>query len=194
MNAMRYCAAVLALLGVVLLANGFWIPMKAVFAFGLIDHSFQKAIAAQQSQKPWSWADFNVVGKLVIKGEQIHVMDRATGQALAFGAGRHEEYDEKSGPLVLSGHRDSHFSVLEHIKIGDEFSYRNQFDSYHYKVIETRIFDLDDGIIETPEPDEILLITCWPFHAVDPDASKRLLVLAMRNRTNVPSVFGRTPI
>ncbi len=181
MIAVRYCAAVLAFLGLGLLASGFWIPMKAMLAFELIDRSFQQVVALQQPKRPWSWADFNVVGKLVIKGEQIHVMDRATGQALAFGAGRHEEYDEKTGPLVLSGHRDSHFSVLEYINVGDEISYRNQLDNQNYKVVKTHIVDVRDNIIKTPELDEILLITCWPFHAVDPDTSKRFLVLATRS-------------
>lgn len=177
MNRLRTTAIATALSGAVLLAKGLWIPLKAELAYGLMDRAFGQVHAEQAVAKPWSWADFGVIGKLSILGENIHVLDRATNQALAFGAGRHEEYDA-NGPIVLSGHRDTHFSVLEHVNAGDFFAFDAIYGSAQYRVIDTRIFDIREGALMPPGDGQIMLITCWPFDGIDPNTSKRFLVLA----------------
>lgn len=177
MNRLRATAIATALSGAVLLAKGFWIPLKAELAYGLMDRAFVTAQSQQSPSKPWSWADFDVMGKLFLLGEEIHVLDRATNQAMAFGAGRHEEY-EKDGPLVLSGHRDTHFSVLEHVKAGDRIDFQSVETDRSYEVTDTRIFDVREGALLPPAPGQIMLITCWPFDGIDPATTKRYLVLA----------------
>lgn len=177
MNRLRAAAIATALSGAVLLAKALWIPLKAELAYGLMDRALSHAQAEKAPSKPWSWADFGVIGKLFFLGEEVHVLDRATNQAMAFGAGRHEEYGS-DGPLVLSGHRDTHFAVLEHIKPGDPIEYLSVGKEQHYEVTDTRIFDVREGALLPPGPGQIMLITCWPFDGIDPGTTKRYLVLA----------------
>lgn len=179
MNGLKAIIVVTALSGAALLAGGLWIPAKALLAYGLLDLAHDGAQATGAPVKPWSWADFGVIGKLAIGDEKIHVLDRATNQAMAFGAGRHEEY-APHGPHVLSGHRDTHFAVLEHVKQGDEFSYQSSQGDTIYRVSETRIFDIREGVLLPPAAGEIMLMTCWPFDAIDPNTTKRYLVLAQK--------------
>ena len=179
MKSLRAIITLTALSGAVLLANGLWIPAKAALAYGLLDRAFSHAEASAAPEKPWSWADFGVIGKLTVGGSQIHVLDRATDQAMAFGAGRHEEY-EPDGPLVLSGHRDTHFAVLEGVKRGDEIAYQTAAGDIAYRISETRIYDIREGVIQPPRAGEIMLITCWPFGSIDPRTTKRFLVLAQK--------------
>ena len=183
MNRLRATAIATALSGAVLLAKGLWIPAKAELAYGLMDRALEQAESAQSPSKSWSWADFNVVGKLHLLGENIHVLDRATNQAMAFGAGLHEEYSE-DGPIVFSGHRDTHFSVLAHAKLGDMITYQNLDSDSRYEVTDTRIFDIREGALQPPGPGQIMLITCWPFDGIDPNTTKRYLVLAEQRATD----------
>lgn len=183
MNRRRATAIATALSGAVLLAKGLWIPAKAELAYELMDRAFGHAQSEQTASKPWSWADFGVIGKLYLLGEEIHVLDRATNQAMAFGAGRHEEYD-MDGPTVLSGHRDTHFAVLEHVEPGDRIDYRTTSADRRYRVTDTRIFDVREGALVPPGPDQIMLITCWPFDGIDPSTTKRYLVLAEQSTTS----------
>lgn len=175
---LRSITIVVALLGGVLLAKGLWIPAKAQLAYGLLERAYTRAANTGGAQKPWDWADFGVIARLHIKDKTIHVLDRATDQAMAFGAGRHEEYDMDTGPLVLSGHRDTHFGILEQISVGDQITYQSAKGANTYRVSETRIYDIREGTIYPPGKDEILLMTCWPFDAIEPDTPKRFLVLA----------------
>ena len=185
MNRLRATAIATALSGAVLLAKGLWIPAKAELAYGLMDRALDQVGSSQSPSKPWSWADFKVVGKLQLLGEDVHVLDRATNQAMAFGAGLHEEYGE-DGPVVFSGHRDTHFSMLARTKLGDVITYQNLGTESSYEVTDTRIFDIREGVLQPPSPGQIMLITCWPFDGIDPNTTKRYLVLAEQNTAESP--------
>ncbi len=177
MKSLTGIIVLIALSGAAFLANGLWIPAKALLAYGLLDRAYNQAEVSSIPAKPWPSADFAVIGKLTVGGKTVHVLDRATNQAMAFGAGRHEEY-EPNGPLVLSGHRDTHFSVLEGAKRGDGISYQTAAGKVVYRISETRIYDIREGVILPPRNGEIMLVTCWPFDAIDPGTTKRYLVLA----------------
>lgn len=178
MKILKGIAVLTALAGAAFLAKGLWIPAKAVLAHGLMDRAYARTSISNVPQKPWPSADFGVIAKLRIANSTLHVLDRATSQAMAFGAGRHEEYDPDTGPLVLSGHRDTYFAVLEHLLPGDPVIYQTRRGDRYYRVSETRIYDIREGVIQPPGPNQILLMTCWPFNAIDPDTPKRFLVLA----------------
>ena len=182
MRRLRATAILTALSGAVFLAKGLWIPMKAQLAYGLMDRAYEQSIIEQTPAKPWPWADFAVFGKLSIEEDLIHVLDRATGQSMAFGAGRHEEYGP-DGPLVISGHRDTHFSVLQAVQIGQELLFHTMDTTETYRVTDTRIYDLREGVLLPPAGNQMMLITCWPFDGIDPDTPKRYLVLAEKQAT-----------
>ncbi|NVJ99455.1 MAG: sortase [Alphaproteobacteria bacterium] len=174
----RALAYVLAAAGIAASIAGFWIPLKAQLAYGLMDRAFEESTESDAPAKPWSWADFGVIGKLEIEGESVHILDRATGQSLAFGAGLHEEYGVPADPIVLSGHRDTHFKALKGVKAGTLIPLLDMQGKAIYRVKETRIFDMREGTLALPPKGHLLLITCWPFDGIDPGTTKRFLVLA----------------
>lgn len=177
MTALKWLVRLTLIAGCVLVMKAAWIPAKAQLAYGLMDRAYAQVTDGGDAVAPWGWADFGVMAMLHVGGESVHVLDRASNQALAFGAGRHEEYDQKTGPLVLSGHRDTHFAVLEHMQVGDAFAYQTATNIQVFQIQETRIYDLREGVLHPPGAGEILLITCWPFDGIDPNTSKRFLVL-----------------
>ncbi len=129
---------------------------------------------------PWPWADFGVAGTLHIKDHKIHLLDRATGEALAFGAGRHEEVSSpKFGP-VLSGHRDTHFAPLEFAKAGDVIKLTDYRETHQYRITQRQVVNITKADIRPPAADELMLITCWPFGALLPTTDERLVLLARR--------------
>lgn len=181
MKKLHLMALLLAAAGLAFLLAAFWIPAKAWLAYRLLDQASRQVAELGTPQKPWQWADFGVQGTLDISGKRIHVLDRATGQALAFGAGLHEEANG-FGPHILSGHRDTHFSILEQVREGDQIDFSNLGTNRTYRIAETRIFDIREGTLQTPANDALLLMTCWPFDGINPDTPKRFLVLAVPDR------------
>lgn len=192
MKALKLFAFLLVVAGAALSAKGAWIPAKAWLAGHMLDAAFSEARTVKAPQKPWRWADFRVAGELRIKGHKTHVLDRATGQALAFGAGLHEEHGFPADPVILSGHRDTHFKILETLKEGDTFQLEGLHSTRRYEVIETRIFDLREGSLQMPPKGHALLITCWPFGALAPNTPKRFLVLAAEVQPSETDATART--
>lgn len=174
---LKHAALLAGACGLALIAMGLWVPAKALLAYGLMDRAADTAARNNAPEQPWLWADFGVIGTLSINNQNIHVLDRATGQALAFGAGQHEEYAALNGPLVISGHRDTHFSGLKDLKNDAGFSYHHFGITRRFKVVSTRVFDTTSEALHAPEPNQILLITCWPFDGIDPSTTQRFLVL-----------------
>lgn len=168
----------LVISGLLFLVQAGWIPAKAFLAYGLLDASADKAAHSKMPEKPWSWADFGVIGRLKFDTATIPVLDRATGQALAFGSGRHEEFKPGEGPTVISGHRDTHFSLLEHIKADTVFIYEELGKNKVFRVLSTHIHDTREGEVIAPQKEQILLVTCWPFGGIDTRTTKRFVVLA----------------
>ena len=169
---MRYAGLFLIVIGFALIVKGLWIPAKALVATGLLDRAYKIGVRAGSPQSPWPWADFKVIGRLLIEDNTVHVIDRATDQALAFGAGRHEE---QSG-LVFSGHRDTHFSVLEHVGTGSSIVYQSLTSDTPFSLRSKRVVDIDQDQIQPPGKNEIMLLTCWPFNQLSPDTSQRLVL------------------
>jgi LPXTG-site transpeptidase (sortase) family protein len=79
---------------------------------------------------------------------------------------------------VLAGHRDSVFSKLGKIRIGDLVTIDSESGIYQYKVARIRIVEADDRTIIVPTTTAILtLSTCYPFHFIG-NAPKRFIVSA----------------
>ena len=79
---------------------------------------------------------------------------------------------------VLAGHRDSVFSKLGKIRIGDLLTIDSESGIYKYKVSRIRIVMADDRTIIVPTETAILtLSTCYPFNFLG-NAPKRFIVSA----------------
>lgn len=184
----RVVAAALALLilgtGLWFLGGGIYLAAKAEVAQVLLSRAFDKTLETGEAQKPWSWADTWPVAKLVFPSleEESIVLDKTSGQALAFGPGLMPELSEIGAPgtALIAAHNDTHFAFLEDVRVGDSFQVQTKTgDWLSYEIMETRIVDVRDPLtiaeVETPH---IILSTCYPFHALAADTPYRFLVTA----------------
>lgn len=69
---------------------------------------------------------------------------------------------------VISGHRDTHFKILEDTKIGDLIDIvTTQGETINYQVKIIEIVDSRVANIKTEQSGQALvLVTCYPFEAV----------------------------
>ncbi len=82
--------------------------------------------------------------------------------------------------LILSGHRDTHFSFVRDLQLGDKISMQTLPGTWHtfivekVEVIDSRI----DRLKTKQETNDLRLITCYPFDALVPGGPLRYIVTA----------------
>ena len=148
-----------------------------------LNHSAVGADPAKPGYRPWPWADTWPVAKLVFPGQQVEqvVLAGATGNSLAFGPGwmRASALPGSEGMSVVAAHRDTHFALLEHIQAGDEIQVENYSGKTRYQVVERRIVDsLQYDLLLEHDENRLVLVTCYPFDAIQPGGSLRYMVIA----------------
>jgi sortase A len=175
----------LALAGLVLLGQGTYIHAKALVAQVLLERAFAETIASGRTTKPWSWADTWPVARIEVK--RLHasaiVLAGSSGQALAFGPGHVERTPDagERGVAVYSAHRDTHFSFLRDVAIGDEIAItRRDGQIFRYRADGASVVRFDaSGIDPLTDGYELVLSTCWPFDAVMPGPERYVLHATM---------------
>ena len=134
-------AAILALLGAVLLGQGAWIHVKALLAQILLERAFAASLASGNAVKPWPWADTWPVARIEVPrlGRGAIVLAGSSGQALAFGPGHVERTPDagEAGTAVYAAHRDTHFAFLADLEPGDEIRVTRQ-DGARFRFLVTR--------------------------------------------------------
>lgn len=184
--------------GLCMMFDGAWIQAKAQLAQFLIagawakqveqntqtDNRFGTTAPAFAINKPWPWADTWPVARIQSPQHDVDlfVLDGAHGSALAFGPGRlHGSADPgEAGISVVGGHRDTHFRFLAEVAAGDRLTVTNQLG----EVQEYQIFDM--AVVDsrvTPltahaQDDELILVTCYPFDALQAGGPMRYVVRA----------------
>jgi sortase A len=178
-------AVLLFVLGSWLIGQGLWIHVKAVAAQWLLQNAWHETLNTQQPIKPWPWADTWPVGRLIVPRLGINqiILADASGRSLAFGPGKVGNgmfSDAKNQSLILSGHRDTHFSFLRDVQHGDAMTLQTvQGDWLKYVVEETAVLDSQtDQLLRSPEEASLLLVTCYPFDALLPGGPLRYVVKA----------------
>jgi sortase A len=171
----------LALAGLILFGQGAYIHAKALLAQVLLERAFDETIAAGHVTKPWSWADTWPVARIAVKriGASAIVLAGSSGQALAFGPG-HVELTPNAGErgtAVYSAHRDTHFSFLRDVRIGDEIDVtRDDGKTFRYRADATSVVRFDaSGIDPLSDGHDLVLSTCWPFDALTSGPDRYLL-------------------
>ena len=87
---------------------------------------------------------------------------------------------------VLAGHRDSVFSQLGKLQLGDKLIVTTATGNYTYQIARFRIVNADDRTVIVPTTRAVLtLSTCYPFSFIG-NAPKRFIVSA--NLINSPEV------
>jgi sortase A len=183
---MRFIPSLLlALIGLILFGQGAYIHAKARLAQVLLERAFEQTIATGHETKPWSWADTWPVARIEVKrlGASAIVLAGSSGQALAFGPGHVERTPDagERGVAVYSAHRDTHFSFLKNVVIGDEIEVtRGDGKHFRYRVDGTSVVRFDaSGIDPLADGYHLVLSTCWPFDALTSGPDRYLVRASM---------------
>ena len=180
----------LLIMGSVLLGSGSYIQVKAIAAQWMLerawDHTLkQHSLYARSSQKPWPWADTWPVAKLRLgASNEMIVLDGVSGNALAFGPGRmHDTGHVEDNLVVIAGHRDTHFSALKELVLGDEISIQGEEGTWLvYQVSDISIVDTNTHMIDMSvgslDQAQLMLVTCYPFDAIQAGGPMRYVVTA----------------
>ncbi len=191
-----FLASLLFVLGSWLVGQGLWIHMKAVAAQWLLQQAWAQTLKTQHPAKPWPWADTWPVGRLMVPRLGINqiILADASGRSLAFGPGLMGNGifpEDENESLIVSGHRDTHFSFLRDAQPGEIFHLQTaQGDWLRYVVEETAVLDSRTAqLLRYQEEASLVLITCYPFDALLPGGPFRYVVAA---RAVAPIVIPQT--
>lgn len=168
------------------LGQGAYIPAKAWLAQELMDRAWLRSREEADRQVPWPWADTWPVARLSAKSGDINLVILAggSGRTLAFGPG-HLSASALPGDIgnsVIAGHRDTHFSFLRDVSMGESL-YIERFGGrrYRYEVIDIDVVDSRRGSIVLDTDEAILsLVTCYPFEDDESGGPLRYVVTAKR--------------
>lgn len=169
----RAVAAAMILVGCYFLGQAGYIQAKAVLAQMLLDRAWETTLATGKPTKAWSWADTWPLARISFPtlNETAIVLQEAGGEAMAFGPA-HVAASPKPGAAgvsVIGGHRDTHFSFIKNLKIGDEIVIETpERKTVRYRMTGSTIVHAGaSGIATKAKTQRLALVTCYPFDAVE---------------------------
>ena len=179
----KLCILIIIILGCWQFGTGSYVYAKAQFAQLLLTHAWSKTLHGEREVRPWAWADTFPVAKLNFQTQNrdLIVLAGASGRTMAFGPGHLSAtpLPGNGGNSVIVGHRDTHFSLLEDIKLGDVIRIQLPNKYLNYKVAHTFIVDKDQSeVMQDYGVERLTLITCYPFDALYPGGPLRYIVQA----------------
>jgi len=183
----------LVVVGILAIAAGAWIHVKAQLAQVLL------RVAWQRHTKPWPWADTQPVARLRIGARDFIVLEGANGRALAFAPGHveHTALPGQRGNCVISAHRDTHFAALRDVCAGDVIRAQSLDGRWFaYTVARTEVVDKHDVWVTRSTNDATLtLVTCYPFDAVVAGGAQRYVITALEcaQCASSPSTTSTSP-
>lgn len=164
-----------------------WIHLKAWLAQVLIEQAWAGNLDDRSAaRRPWSWADTSPIARIefVRQEQSMIVLAGESGWVLAFGPGHRpgSALPGEAGNSVVSGHRDTHFAVLQEVALGDLVQVQGVAGGVtRYRVDDLRVVDEHDlSVTGQRGLDELTLVTCWPFQALVPGGPLRYVVSAGR--------------
>ena len=170
-----------AFFSLLLLVQALWIPLKAELAQWLIERSWRDVLAGDTHSRPWPWADTRPVAVLSVPAHGIRqvVLEGNSGRNLAFGPVLLDGASD-SRDMVISGHRDTHFSFLASVRHGDMIRVTTRHSSQWFKVHEMDVVDSTrEELVIEPGLDRVSLVTCYPFDQLRPGGPLRYVVTAL---------------
>ena len=169
--------------GIYYLSSSGYMLMKAELSQYFIIQAWQKTLNDKQNHKPWSWADTYPILQLNVPrlAKTSYALQGESGRNMAFSvvhlAASGMPGDSKS--TVLSGHKDSHFSYLKDLEIGDNITTQDKYNSYKYTVTSTKIINSKNEKLSIRNTNELILTTCYPFSDFQFGGSLRFVVYAI---------------
>jgi sortase A len=167
-----FISTVLIALSLILFGNSIYIYAKAQLAQVLLERAFSQSLLTGNHVKAWPWADTYPVARIRIDriGAEAIVLQGGSGEALAFGPALLNETSRPGtrGTAVIAAHRDTHFSFLKNVKLGDLITVmRDDGLSFNYRATSMRVVDYDhSGIDAHAAGFHLVLSTCYPFDAI----------------------------
>lgn len=162
-----------------------WIFAKAQLAQWLIADAWADTLQLPRGlpKKPWPWADTWPVARLQFPARDVdlYVLEGDQGNSLAFGPGHQLGTAlPGAGMSVIGGHRDTHFRFLQYLVVGDTFTIQIATGQvFRYRVQRLEVVDIHKQPLRImPALQGVVLVTCYPFDAIAPNGSERLLVWA----------------
>ena len=175
--------AAVSLTAAIFLSDALWIPAKAELAQYLLETAWLRTLEGEPDAKPWPWADTRAVAILEVPRLSLReiVLEGSSGRNLAFGPTVVNTTPlDKTRDRILSGHRDTHFSFLKKLQIGDLLRLRTVTGIRDYRVNWQEAIDsrqqqlvIDDNI------ERLTLLTCFPFDAPTTGGPMRWVVTAL---------------
>ena len=174
---------VLPLCGCWFIGQGSYIHAKAVFAQHLLESAWSKTLEGQKEVKPWPWADTWPIARLSAPAYGIShiVLAGASGSSLAFGPGHlfNSAKPGEKGNVIISGHRDTHFTFLKNLKEGDHLELQSNSKTSAYQITDIQVIDKTKvKSIPVDSKNKLVLITCYPFDAIQTGGPLRYMVTA----------------
>lgn len=185
-RARNWVVACLLCLGFWQLGQGAYIPAKAWLAQELMLRAWNRASAGTDKPAPWPWADTWPVARLFARSGVVDliVLSGGSGRTLAFGPGHltASSLPGEPGNSVIAGHRDTHFSFLRDIEIGEVLVVETvDGRQYRYTVVGIDIVDSRRGSLLLDTDQSFLsLVTCYPFEAREAGGPLRYVVTARK--------------
>lgn len=157
---------------------------KAELAQVLLRRAWNQSLQGGLKAKPWPWADTVPVARLRVARLAVDaiVLSGDSGRTLAFGPGWTESSVAPGAPglSVISAHRDTHFAFLRELAAGDSIRIDGASGKRIYAVRSLRVVDSRKERIDVaPDADALLLVTCYPFNALDAGGPLRYVVAAV---------------
>lgn len=178
-----WLAVTIALLALALGAQPLYLHAKAALAQHLLQRAWHDGNGGQAAIAPWPWADTHPIARLRVPAHAIDqiVLAGDSGRVLAFGPGWAEASAApgSSGTTVISAHRDTHFAFLRELAPGTSLALESGGAERRFRVLGTEVVDSRSTRIDTDAGDRLLLVTCWPFDAVDAGGPMRYVVTAV---------------
>lgn len=184
-----YLAVIIFMLGTWQLSEGMWIHVKARLAQVLIVSAWQASIKDKQHHKPWPWADTWPVARMTMNNEELFILEGAQGNSLAFAPGHLQGtvLPGQKGISIIGGHRDTHFQFLEYAKMGQQIQIESHHGTSLYQVNKIAIRDSkSEPLSFAGNEDQLVLITCYPFDALQAGGDMRYVVFAERSAERRP--------
>ena len=170
--------------GIASVGHGAYILAKAELAQWMLHSAWSRTQATGLPAKPWPWADTHPIARLIAADQDtdLLVLAGASGRTLAFGPGHLDgsALPGEPGNAILTAHRDTHFRFLQHVAVGDPIAIElPRGGRRHFRIREMRIVDQGELTFarDTRVP-TLTLVTCYPFHAINPGGPLRYVVIA----------------
>jgi len=170
-------------LGLGVLAQGLYMPSKALLAQHLIAQAWADTQKSGDIKAPWPWMDAHPIAELALPDEKPHiVLNTDSGQALAFGPALvSQETFIPEEMVAIAAHKNTQFGRLKELKANQDILLTLKTgERQTYRVTGTQIIDTRKEVLRDQGPSTLALITCYPFDAVSFNGPLRYVVFAER--------------